>query len=91
MYCTQDEFEKLKGREGSNDLKELRRKVEDYVRKAELILSKLPKPTRESFQRLFKSETDIALSHKTDVTFLFEEYQEQMMKEDRIRTATIWR
>ncbi len=88
LYCTEKEFQALNSKGGSQEIKELRRKVEDYVRKAEMILTKLPKPTRESFQRLFKSETDIALSHKTDIGFLFEEYSEQLMKEDRIRTAT---
>jgi integrase/recombinase XerD len=88
LYCTEKEFHALNSKGGSLGIKELRRKVEDYVRKAELILSKLPKLTRESFQRLFKSETDLALSHKTAVGFLFEEYSEQLMKEDRIRTAT---
>lgn len=88
LYCTEREFQSLNSKGGSQEIKELRRKVEDYVRKAEMILAKLPKPTREGFQRLFKSETDIALSHKTDIQFLFEEYHEQLMKEDRIRTAT---
>ena len=88
MYCTEKEFRALNSKGGSQDIKELRRKVEDYVRKADMILAKLPKPSRESFQRLFKSETDIALSHKTDVNFIFEEYHEELIKEDRIRTAS---
>ena len=88
IYCSEKEFGALNSKGGSQDIKELRRKVEDYVRKAEMILAKLPKPSRESFQRLFKSETDIALSHKTSVAFLFQEYYEELMKEERIRTAS---
>lgn len=87
LYCTKEEFEKLHGTGGSYELKELRRKIQDYVRKAEMVLAKLPNPTREGFQRLFKSDTDLSLSHKTDLKFLFQEYADRLKKDDRIRSA----
>jgi integrase/recombinase XerD len=47
----------------------------------------LPNPTREGFQRLFKSETDLHRSDKTDVTFLFKEYMDSLKKEERFKSA----
>lgn len=88
MYATKEDFEKaVKTRGGGIEIKELRRQIQDYITKAEKILDKLPNPTRETFQRLFKSETDLFASNKTDVTFLFNEYKTQLESEERIKTA----
>jgi integrase/recombinase XerD len=88
MYSTKDEFNKaVKTKGGGVEIKELRRQVNDYVNKAENILERLPNPTRETFQRLFKSETDLFASNKTDITLLFNEYKIQLEKEERIKTA----
>lgn len=88
LYSTKEDFDKaVKTKGGGIDIKELRRQIQDYMLKAEHILEKLPNPNRETFQRLFKSETDLFKSNKTDITFLFEEYKSQLEGEDRIKTA----
>jgi integrase/recombinase XerD len=88
LYATEEDFEKaIKGKGGSNENKELRKQMNDYMAKAETILERMPNPTRESFKRLFKSETDLFTTNKTDVSFLFEEKIQQLMKEERIKTA----
>ena len=87
IYATATDFKKaLKGKGGSVEIRELRKQLQDYVTKAEKILDKLPNPTRESFQRLFKSDADLS-SSKTDVTILFNEYIHQLETEERIKTA----
>src|SRR5271156_2256409 len=88
LYSTKADYEKTSNSKGGSDeVKELRRELNEYVSKAEKILERLPNPTREIFQRLFKSETDLFASSKTDVTFFFEEYMARLNSEERIKTA----
>ncbi|MBS1633444.1 MAG: phage integrase SAM-like domain-containing protein [Bacteroidetes bacterium] len=88
LYATREDFDKaMSGKSGSKEVKELRSQISGYVSKAEATLDKLLNPTRESFQRLFKSETDLSTPNKTDVTFLFQEYINNLHSEDRIKTA----
>lgn len=88
LYSNKPDFDKaINGRGGSSDIKELRRQINEYVGKAEVILERLPNPTREVFQRLFKSETDLFTTSKTDATFFFEQKIEECYKEDRIKSA----
>jgi integrase/recombinase XerD len=93
LYATKSDYDKaLNSKGGSEEVKELRKQIIEYITKADLILDRLPNPTRETFQRLFRSETDLFASQKTDITFLFEEYINQVKDEDRIKTAQnlIW-
>lgn len=88
LYANRADYEKvLNSKGGSDEVKELRKQINDYTSKAEQILDRLPNPTRETFQRLFRSETDLFTSQKTDISFLFEEYIHQVQSEDRIKTA----
>jgi integrase/recombinase XerD len=90
LYSTKEDFEKAtKSKGGAADIKELRKQVNDYISKADNILERLPNPSRETFKRLFMSETDLFKSNKTDVSFLFDEYILQLKAEDRIKTAYI--
>jgi len=88
LYANKADYEKaLNSKGGSDEVKALRKQINDYKTKAEQILDRLPNPTRETFQRLFKSETDLFASQKTDITFLFDEYIHQVKAADRIKTA----
>ena len=88
LYSTKEDFEKaMSGSGGSTEVKELRREINNYVLKAENILDRMPTVTKESFTRLFKSETDLFSSDKTDMYFLYEEMIETLMKEERIGYA----
>ena len=88
LYANRADYEKaLNSKGGSDEVKELRKQINDYTSKAEHILDRLPNPTRETFQRLFKSETDLFTSQKTDISFLFDEYIRKVQSEDRIKTA----
>jgi len=88
LYANKADYDKAcNSKGGSEEVKDLRKQITEYATKAELILDRLPHPTRETFQRLFRSETDLFASQKTDITFLFEEYIGQVKVEDRIKTA----
>ena len=50
-------------------------------------MERLPDPSQESFTRLFKSETDLFSSNKTDVYYFFDLKIEEAFKEGRIGTA----
>src|SRR5690606_28634416 len=65
----------------------LRAEINKYITKVEGILDILPNPTRESFQRLFKSETDLKKG-KTELEMLFNEYAADLRKEERLKTAS---
>lgn len=88
LYASKAEYDKaLNSKGGSEEVKDLRKQITEYTTKAETILERLPNPTRETFQRLFKSETDLFASQKTDITFLYEEYINHAKDEGRIKTA----
>ncbi len=88
LYATKDDFNAaISGKGGTNEVKELRKQMNDYVNKAENILERLANPTKESFTRLFKSETDLFVSNKTDISFMFDETIKQLRIDERISTA----
>ena len=88
LYSNKADYDKaFNSKGGSEEIKELRRQIAEYTTKAETILQRLPNPTRETFQRLFKSETDLFASQKNEIGFLFEEYIGHLKSEDRIKTA----
>lgn len=68
----------------SDDVKELRNAMNEYLVKAETILDKMPELSKDSFVRLFKSETDLFLSNKTDVLYFYQMKMDEAKKEGRI-------
>lgn len=87
LYATREDFDKaMSGKSGNQEVKELRAEISKYTAKAEQILEHLPNPTRETFQRLFRSEVDLKKG-KTDIKILFNDYIDELRKEDRIRSA----
>lgn len=89
LYATKDDFEKaMLGKGGNHEIKQLREEINKFRQKAKEILDNLPNPTRETFQRLFKSDADLGKG-KTDITILFEDYNNDLVKEDRLKSAQI--
>lgn len=92
MYASSAEFEKIvQGRAGNEQIKTLRRDLNEYVSKAEKILLRLNNPTRESFQRLFKSETDLFTSNKTDVEYFFKQKIRELHEQERFSSASLYK
>ena len=67
--------------------KELKQAMNDYILKAETILDRLQEPSKESFVRLFKLETDLFQSNKTEVNFFYQMKQDEAVMEGRIGTS----
>ena len=63
LRSTKPEFDKATaialGRNLSDEAKQVRKDLNDYLLKAETILERLANPTQEMFTRMFKSETDL--------------------------------
>jgi site-specific recombinase XerD len=53
-------------------------------------MERLPQPSKESFTRLFKSDTDLFISNKTDVFYFFDMKVEEVTKEGRMGTASYY-
>ena len=70
----------------SDSAKELKVTLNDYILKAESILDRLQEPTKETFVRLFKAETDLFQSNKTDVLFFYRFKMDEALKEGRVGT-----
>lgn len=90
LYSTKEDFEvAMKGRGGSDAIKELRKEINDCVLKAEQILEALNDPSKETFLRLFRLEMDLPISkaNKTSVVFVFQEKIAELLGEERIGTA----
>lgn len=89
LYSTKDNFEKALSFTGGNEeVKELRKEMNNYVAKAEVILDRLSNPTKEIFTKYFTSETGLSFSNKkTDITFYFNDTIEELKKENRISTS----
>jgi integrase len=88
LYTTKQDFvEALSGKGGNQEVKELRKEMNEYVSKAEAILERLPNPNKETFTRLFKSGTDLFTTNKTDITAMFNHTIEELIKEERLSTA----
>lgn len=91
LHASNPQFIKImQGRGGCVQIKATRRHLNEYVLKAENILLRLSNPTRESFQRLFKSETDLFTSNKTDIEYFFKEKTKLFYSEERFSSASLY-
>lgn len=89
LYATKEDFEKsMLGKGGNHEIKQLREEINKYRQKAKEILEHLPNPTRDTFQRLFKSDADLGKG-QTDLRILFDDYEQELKKEDRIKSAQL--
>ncbi len=93
LYSTKEDFDAaMRGRGGSDAVKELRKEISKCVSKAEEILEALVNSTKENFLRLlFKLKMDLPISkaNKTSVVFVFQEKIAELFTEERIGTANI--
>jgi hypothetical protein len=67
----------------SEEAKEVRKELNDYLLKADTILERLDNPSQEIFTRLFKSETDLFVNNKTSIVPFFEYKISKLFSEER--------
>lgn len=88
LYASKNDFDKaMSGKSGNAEVKELRSQIATFLTKAEGLLERLPNPTKDTFLRLFRSETDLFKGNKTDASVLFNDYIKELKKEERIGSA----
>lgn len=68
----------------SDEAKSVRSDLTDYILKAEKILERLDNPNQEIFTRLFKSETDLFNSNKTNIKPFFEDKKQKILSGGKI-------
>ena len=85
LFATKDVFDKAVSSNGavSNEAKQLRAQLEVYLTKAQDILNQFPNVERLTFINLFKSESSLKGSNKTDLAFLFNQKIDELTKDDK--------
>lgn len=70
----------------SEEAKNVRKEWNDYLAKAESILKRLDKPTKETFTRLFKSETDLS-KDTTEISLSFKHKISKLFLEEKFSSS----
>lgn len=88
IYCTQVDYEKaIGGRSLSSTQKTLRTEINDYVLKADSLLSRLTEPTKDTFLKFFKSDANLSNGSKVDAYALYQVRFDSLTAEGRFGTA----
>lgn len=91
LKSTKVEFDKATaialGRNLSDEAKQVRKDLNDYLLKAETILERLDNPSKEMFTQMFKSETDLFVNNKTSIVPFFEYKISRLFSEERFSTS----
>ena len=72
----------------SDDAKQVRKELNEYLLKAELIMGRLNNPTKEMIVKLFKSETDLFMANRTSVKPFFEFKIKKFFEENKFSSST---
>lgn len=85
LYATKELFGKAMAGYGSisNEAKVLKKQIDNYLNKATNILDRFPNADKKLFSNLFKSESALMVSNKTDMEILFQQKIDELIKEDR--------
>ncbi len=92
LYSTQDVFNKAMSGKGSipKEAKILKDNMDVYLTKAKDILQQFPNADKKMFTNLFKSETALKVSGKTDLEALFKEKIDELISEDRAGSISFY-
>lgn len=74
----------------SDEAMQVRQRLNDYLLKAEKVLSRLTNPTKEMFTKLFKSETDLFINSKTMIAPFFENKSKEFFKVNKFSTSRLY-
>jgi len=75
----------------SEEAKQVRKDLNDYLMKAEAILDRLEKPTKETFTRLFKSESDLFMNNKTEISAFFQFKISRLFGEEKFSSSASYK
>ncbi|MBN9295390.1 MAG: site-specific integrase [Filimonas sp.] len=85
LYSSKEVFQKSLSNHGSipKEAKILKTAVKEYMDRAENILNQFPNIDQKMFTNLFKSDAELKVSGKTDMSVLFQKKIEELKSEDR--------
>ena len=92
LFSTKDLFAKAISSQGiiPKEAKQLKEDIDKFVNKAKSILAMFPNVTPKMFKKLFKSETALNVSGKTDMTPLFQKKIDELVDEDRAGSISFY-
>ncbi len=92
LYTTPDIFNKAMTGKGGipKEAKMLKDSIEVYVSKAKDILDQFPNADRKMFTNLFKSESALKVTGKTDLAVLFKQKIDELTEEDRAGSISFY-
>ncbi len=92
LYTTPDIFNKAMTGKGGipREAKMFKDEIEVYVKKAKDILDQFPNADKKMFTNLFKSETALKVSGKTDMAILFKQKIDELTEEDRAGSISFY-
>lgn len=92
LYTTHEIFNKAMTGRGTipKDAKALKDEIDVYVKKAKDILDQFPTADKKMFSNLFKSESALKVSGKTDLSVLFQQKIDELIEEDRAGSISFY-
>jgi integrase/recombinase XerD len=92
LYTTPDVFNKAMTGKGTigREAKILKDEIDVYVKKAKEILEQFPTADKKMFTNLFRSESALKVSGKTDMGILFKQKIDELIEEDRAGSISFY-
>ncbi len=92
LRATPELFQKAMSPKGSipKDAKMLKAEIDVYLDKAKAILDEFPNANQKLFTNLFKSDTGLKVSGKTDMRVLFQSKIDELIDEDRAGSVSFY-
>lgn len=92
LYTTPDVFNKAMTGKGTigREAKILKDEIDVYVKKAKEIIEQFPTADKKMFTNLFKSESALKVSGKTDMSVLFKQKIDELIEEDRAGSISFY-
>jgi len=93
LYTTTEVFNKAMTGKGTipKEAKTLKDTLDGYLNKARDILEQFPNSDKKMFTNLFKSETALKVTGKTDLSVLFQQKIDELIEEDRAGSISFYK
>jgi integrase/recombinase XerD len=92
LYSTPEVFNKAMTGKGTipKEAKLLKDEIDVYVKKAKDVIEQFPTSDKKMFTNLFRSESALKVSGKTDMTALFQQKIDELIEEDRAGSISFY-
>lgn len=92
LYSVREVFEKAISSAGTvpREAKQLRANIQTYLDKAQTIIDSFPNIDKPTFTKLFKTEAELKVNDKTDITALFNQKISELAEADRAGSKSFY-